>query len=176
MLVYGDTLYSGNALNTGQWLASNNGIYGIKMKNDGNMILYKGNIKLWASNTNGYRNGPFQLRMQTDNHLVLWDVSCNAIWATHGYLHGDNDWKRGAYAIIQNDGNFVVYDGNDKIMWSTNTVGGNISNIWIQDNFNSGKFYDVGIMHRFCIRLLNNVCVRAFCLCIRSCQFIIYIF
>ena len=47
------------------------------------------------------------------------------IWAPNVYIGKDGvDWANGGYATLQTDGNFVVYDGDNNVMWSTNTLGG----------------------------------------------------
>ena len=88
------------------------------MQTDGNLVLYKGSRVLWASGTDGQGNGPYELRMQSDNHLVLYDTDSSVIWAPGVHIgKDDKQWAKGAYAIIEDDGNFAVYDGNNKIMW-----------------------------------------------------------
>ena len=57
--------------------------------------------------------------MQNDNHLVLYGAS-GAIWSTGVYDAGHGK----AFAIMQNDGNFVEYDGKSRPMWATGTSGG----------------------------------------------------
>lgn len=95
------------------------------MQTDGNVVLYKGSKHLWASNTNGDGKGPYELVMQSDDHLVVYDVNSKVIWYSGVYIGKDGyQWAKGAYAVIQDDGNFVVYDGNRKVMWDSKTYGG----------------------------------------------------
>ena len=95
------------------------------MQTDGNVVLYKGSEHLWASNTNGEGKGPYELVMQSDDHLVVYDADSKVIWYSGVYIGKDGyQWAKGAYAVIQDDGNFVVYDGNNKVMWDSKTYGG----------------------------------------------------
>ncbi|MEU9476159.1 hypothetical protein AB0D93_10520, partial [Streptomyces sp. NPDC048191] len=40
-----------------------------------------------------------------------------AIWSSRTNGHP------GAYAVMQQDGNFVIYDANNRFLWNTNTAG-----------------------------------------------------
>jgi hypothetical protein len=49
------------------------------MQNDGNFVLYVGNHwvhtnAVWSSNTYGKGKGPYQLIMQGDGNLVIYDT------------------------------------------------------------------------------------------------------
>ncbi len=93
-------------------------------------------------------NGRYQLALPSDGNLVLNSYrngSRQVIWSSntanrqvkYGRFQDDgnfvlydvNDravWAsntdgRGAYLAIQNDGNVVIYDANDKAIWSTDT-------------------------------------------------------
>ena len=126
MLASGETLQSGKAM------ISENGLYTLKIQSDGNIVLYKVDvdpwIDLWASGTTGKGNGPYTMTMQSnDNHLILHDTNSKVICAPNVYIGNDGlDWATGGYATLQTDGNFVVYDGYDNVMWSTAAAGGQI--------------------------------------------------
>ncbi|RTZ89777.1 MAG: lectin [Deltaproteobacteria bacterium] len=114
----GDRLNAGNALLPGQHLISQNRIYTFSLQKDGNMVLRKAeSLKskkkhiLWNSGTSGPVD---KLLMQQDGNLVLYHGG-KAKWST-----GTNG-NPGAYFIMQNDGNAVVYSKNNKALWSTNT-------------------------------------------------------
>ena len=101
------------------------------MQNDGNLVLYTSeNEILWASNTRGNGTPPYKLQMQRDNGLVVYDKDNHAVWSTlttHQHmLHSvaDGAWLLGAYAKLQDDGRFVVYDGNSKVMWDSGARNG----------------------------------------------------
>jgi hypothetical protein len=65
-------------------------------------------------------NGRFELVQATNGDLLLWqlDNGPTLIWQRNFGLNG------GSYAIMQGDGNFVVYPGPGiTAAWATNTVG-----------------------------------------------------
>ncbi|WP_435271365.1 hypothetical protein [Streptomyces sp. 1222.5] len=72
-----------------------------------------------------------RLVMQSDGNLVMYrNRDGAAIWSTHTSGHS------GAYAVMQTDGNFVVYDAGSQPLWSTHTAGN--SGAWanMQDDGN----------------------------------------
>ncbi len=114
-----DRLNAGEALFPGQHLLSQNRYYTFSLQRDGNMVLRKAeNLKshkkhiLWNSGTTGGAN---KLLMQQDGNLVLYHNG-HAKWST-----GTNGHP-GAYFVMQNDGNAVVYSRNNQPLWSTNTA------------------------------------------------------
>ncbi|MBW1659096.1 MAG: lectin [Deltaproteobacteria bacterium] len=115
----GDRLNPGNALMPGQHLLSQNRIYTLSLQKDGNIVLRKAeSLKskkkhiLWTSGTSGKVS---KLLMQQDGNLVLYHDN-KAKWSTETNGHS------GAYFVLQNDGNAVVYSKNNKPLWSTNTA------------------------------------------------------
>ena len=61
--------------------------------------------------------------MQDNNYLVLYDASSKPIWWV-GNTISQYKWLKGGYVIIQDNGNFVMYDGEHKLMWDTATYNG----------------------------------------------------
>ena len=60
-------------------------------------------------------SGRFQLIMQKDGDLALYHMgSKNPIWSSHTA-------SKGARAIMQSDGNFVIYDAHNKAVWASHT-------------------------------------------------------
>ncbi|MFD0007862.1 hypothetical protein ACFVJ4_36365 [Streptomyces sp. NPDC127178] len=58
-----------------------------------------------------------RLVMQSDGNLVMYRLrDGRAIWSTRTHGHP------GAYAKMQTDGNFVIYDANNRFLWNSNTV------------------------------------------------------
>jgi len=108
-------------------------------QSDGNLVLYHGSTPLWASNTNGRSTG--RLDMQNDGNLVIYDGENRPVWATNtnrefkGHhdtlrvgrlLDGDHELRsrNGKYrAVMQGDGNFVLYDEHNKPLWASGTNG-----------------------------------------------------
>ncbi|WP_327067733.1 ricin-type beta-trefoil lectin domain protein [Kitasatospora sp. NBC_01302] len=91
------------------------------MQADGNLVLYalKTGQALWASGTYG-KVGPHpQADMSGWGNLEISDAASpgQPVWSpTTGY-------RPGAHAVVQDDCNFVVYDGNNQAVWSTQTYG-----------------------------------------------------
>jgi hypothetical protein len=109
-------LYGGEQLLQNEFIKSPNGIYTLIMQGDGNLVLYKyGTTALWHTNTWG-KPWITKCIMQTDGHLVLYDDSWNYYWysGTAGY--------NGAYLVMQDDGNLVIYQ-NGIARWASNTAG-----------------------------------------------------
>lgn len=91
-------------------------------------------------------NGLYVLIMQTDGNLCVYPTpigSGSVSWCTH--THGNP----GAYAVMQGDGNFVLYRSNQSVLWASNTDGGNAgSTLALTD---SGK-----------VQILNGSCTLVF--------------
>jgi hypothetical protein len=96
------TLFSGQSLQPGQSLQSDNQVYTLTMQSDGNVVLYNSLSKpLWQTNTTGSNLREFI--MQTDGNLVLYDTSGQPHWNSKTQGHP------GAFLNVQDDGNLVVY-------------------------------------------------------------------
>lgn len=109
------------------------------MQSDGNAVIYATDGRvLWQSGTGG--NSDARMVMQNDGNLVISSASGEALWASDTLPSpvisdtlpgGDrltvNQRLRSSdgdsEAILQGDGNFVVYSGGD-VRWSTGTSGG----------------------------------------------------
>ncbi|MHC2186154.1 hypothetical protein [Rathayibacter agropyri] len=109
------------------------------MQSDGNAVIYATDGRvLWQSGTGG--NSDARMVMQNDGNLVISSASGRALWASDTLPSpvvsdtlpgGDrltvNQRLRssdgGSEAIMQGDGNFVVYSGGG-VRWSTGTSGG----------------------------------------------------
>jgi hypothetical protein len=115
----------------------NPGAY-LVVQNDGNLVLYSRTGKaLWWRNIyisvlpDGYKlstgqavlsqNRQYFLAEQTDGNLVLYKGSISG--GTHRVLWGmpAKAPGNGAYAMMQTDGNFVVYSRSQHSVWATNT-------------------------------------------------------
>lgn len=97
--------------------------YGVHLyyQPDGNLVEYCNGdgYALWASNTQGATGGPNGtafLAFQPDGNLVIYNNG-HPIWSTRTNNH-PND-----YAVLQTDDNFVIYDGNNSVLWASNTYG-----------------------------------------------------
>ena len=128
-------LLNGATLEEGESLVTPNNKYHLDMQKDGNLVLYRHADPLrhigkgrdiWNSGTYNKGSGPYKLVMQTDHNLVVYQGNGGAIWASG--TREDHPGRQGrAVAILQNDGNFVVYGNHGNFgkgadpKWSTNT-------------------------------------------------------
>ena len=86
---------------------------------DSNTMSGSGNQYLFPNDNVVYSpSGRFRLQYQGDGNLVLVDTSTSPwtpVWAS-----GTNDNNPGAVAM-QDDGNFVIYNGDNQPVWASNT-------------------------------------------------------
>jgi microsomal dipeptidase-like Zn-dependent dipeptidase len=132
------------------WASNTNGQgsapFNLIIQSDGNLVVNANTpncqantacTPTWASNTAGHGTGPYNLVMQDDGNLVIYDSTNTATWAT-----GTNQFTNvitsqsatlmmgqaltspsGVFrAVMQTDGNFVVYQG-PRVLWATGTTG-----------------------------------------------------
>ncbi|MFJ2782359.1 RHS repeat-associated core domain-containing protein [Kitasatospora sp. NPDC087315] len=103
-----------------------------KIANPGGNKEMKAGFVLKSGET--VRSNSIQLAMQADGNLVLTSLRSGAVmWSSNTQNHP------GAWATMQDDGNFVVYDPQHVALWSSNTWAGNGSGYFavVQDD---GKF------------------------------------
>jgi hypothetical protein len=74
-------------------------------------------------------DGRFRLTMQYDGNLVLYQGG-QALWASNTYL------SQGYASVMQNDGNFVLYDVNQRALFATNTYGQSGNHLAVQNDGN----------------------------------------
>lgn len=115
------TLFSGQYLQPGKSLRSDNQLYTLIMQTDGNVVLYNQNSQpLWSTNTGGLIT-PGYFIMQTDGNLVLYDTNGSPKWSSDTWNHS------GAFLRIQDDGNLVIYrfgtrtETADRALWAANS-------------------------------------------------------
>jgi hypothetical protein len=74
--------------------------------------LYQGD-SIWSCDDDKLV-GKYQLTLQTDGNLVLYDhkMGTGPVWATG---------VRGDYAVMQSDGNFVLYQWSGHAVWASGT-------------------------------------------------------
>ena len=119
----------------------------LRVQDDGNVVIYQGSTPLWATNTvtgsvwlqpgqsKTSRNGQFLLTLQTDGNLVEYNAAGQPLWAS-GTAN-----QRTVEAILQTDGNFVVYgtpkpDGSQRPLWASGTSGHPGATLQVQDDGN----------------------------------------
>jgi surface antigen len=113
------------------------------MQTDGNFVLYRSNnTPVWSTQTNG--RGESSAVMQDDGNFVLYSKAGTATWhtrtsghATYSYFGADRlkagqTLSKGQYirssdkrfvALMQTDGNLVIYGPAYEVRWHTRTNG-----------------------------------------------------
>jgi pseudomonalisin len=133
----------------------------MQIQNDGNLVIYSRNAEpIWATGamdsvvgdklaagealeagqelrspgavTGGYRSSyGYTLKMQTDGDLVLYsNYFRQPVWATN--TNGTGAIR----AVMQEDGNLVLYTGAGVPVWASNTAGENGSLLQLQSDGN----------------------------------------
>jgi hypothetical protein len=123
-------------LGVGHSLCSPNGTVCLVMNSTGALVLYDvldGNIPLWYPN-NTENNEAF-LYFQPDGNVVVYAPGNCSCMLDDGFHTGTTNWDGdpGWFLAVQDDGNFVVYDGNWEQLWAAN---------------DSGYYYDCGQQQR----------------------------
>jgi hypothetical protein len=108
-VVLRDRLEEDEVLLRGQGLRSKNGRVLLFLEEDGNLVLSRAadSRVLWASGTAGKQG--VRLIMQRDSNLVLYRNDGKPVWST-GTVGQKSTFNKDSVAILQDDGNFVVYD------------------------------------------------------------------
>ena len=75
-------------------------------------------------------DGRYQLILQSDGNLVLYDGSHKALWASN------TNNQAVSQCIMQTDGNLVIY-GFPGPLWSSKTAGNTESYLRVQDDGNT---------------------------------------
>jgi hypothetical protein len=78
-------------------------------------------------------NRSFQLIMQTDGNLVLYEIEKRGhtpLWASH------TNGREVGHCIMQADGNLVIYTPDHTPIWASHTNGHHGSHLEVQDDGN----------------------------------------
>jgi hypothetical protein len=103
---------SGTALRKGQSITSPNGFYRLTHQTDGNVVLTRaGGRVTWALN----RKASW-LTMEPGGNLVAYDFG-RRMWETRTTGNGASTLR------VQDDGNLVVYRGDNRATWASRTSG-----------------------------------------------------
>ncbi|WP_042433448.1 hypothetical protein [Streptacidiphilus anmyonensis] len=111
---------NGSYYGTSEWWGPNTVL---KMQTDGNFVLYcTANGKpIWATGTNFVSDGFITryLQFQYNGNMTIWNDD------SLSYPHVTPVWNTNTptahEAIVQADGNFVIYDSSGNALWSSNT-------------------------------------------------------
>ena len=94
-----------------------NSLFSGQMMNAGNMLLSPG--------------GQYALSMQSDGNLVEYNLQTSAaVWASN------TGWSHGAHAVMQTDGNLVIYSSAGSAIWASGTSGRTGVSATLQDDGN----------------------------------------
>ena len=102
-----DRLGPNEELNKNEFLSSANGLFKLIYQMDNNLVLYHGNVSLWASCTSG--TGGTKFIMQGDGNFVFIGSSWNTQTSQH----------LGSVLILQDDGNLVIQTPKGINIWNT---------------------------------------------------------
>lgn len=107
-------LGSGRQLHSGSSIASCNGLYGLAMQGDGNLVLYRHpGIGVWSSGTDGHAGA--YAAMQVDGNFV---VQATALRAPDAVLWHAGTWEYPDSSLeVAGDGNLVVRTANGLPVW-----------------------------------------------------------
>ena len=96
---------------------------------------------IWASMTIGSGFPPYKLKLnKKTNELEIHSSHNKSTWKSGVTVSTDNGYKKGGFAILKNNGDFVIYDKNNVTMWSSGTKGGVKSHKFGTGVKHGGKF------------------------------------
>jgi hypothetical protein len=130
------------------------GASNLYLQSDGNLVLYSAGGATWSTNTSTQSelqtvnlslktnsiifkgqtlttpDRKYNLVLQTDGNLVLYNANWKPIWAT------GTDGSSADRLTLQTDGNLVLYNANWKPIWATGTDGNGSSSLYLQLDHN----------------------------------------
>jgi hypothetical protein len=118
-----------DVLRGGQALVSSDGLKMLLMDTDGSLKLIDQQIVYWSKTFPNPKNRFLVLQWQ--GNFVIYD-SCGQsicpVWASETELAtAANPSGIGPYHLfLQNDRNLILIDGNEKVLWASNTVGASV--------------------------------------------------
>jgi len=114
-----DTLFSKptgsqySQLLPGESLYSKNGLFNLILQRDGNLVVYKENKPIWASNT--VRAEIARAVIQEDANFVIYDKNNRPFWASGTNRNGSGQFR----IILGDDGYLTLIDNNNQLLWTT---------------------------------------------------------
>lgn len=89
-------------------------------------------------------NGLFRLLMQSDGNLVVYARSSPESTSEWAHWHTNTHGNPGAFAIMQPDGNFVVYRSDNYPLWDSDSWATPATHVKLQDDGNLVVYGDDG--------------------------------
>jgi hypothetical protein len=110
-----DTLKVKEALKAGDTLVSKNRLFQLELQKDGNLVLTEAavmNFTLWQSETSG---GSGRAVLESNGNFVIYDKKKRNVWQS------DTADQKVTMLKLRNDGNLVLYAGNEAVWQSGDT-------------------------------------------------------
>jgi hypothetical protein len=107
---------------------SKNKNYFAVVENTGDLAIYVSSHfckenKIWSTKTEGKGKAPYQLGVQNDGDVVLYDGTMTALWKLP--LPGHVNRGTGPYTLfMDDDGNLIFFDGHCHQLWESATARG----------------------------------------------------
>jgi hypothetical protein len=80
---------------------------------DGNLVLYKDNVPVWDTGTQG--SGPESyMAFQGDGNLVVY-------WRHFALWNSQTNGNNGSRLLLTDDGNLLIINAANRVVWQTNT-------------------------------------------------------
>ena len=102
---------------TGDYLHSKNGIFKLHLNSNGNLVLHCKDKQIWSTNTSNssieylYFGKNSTLSLRKKENISTWEAE---------FTRKDSKTEE---LILQDDGNVVVYNKCDEILWESKTSG-----------------------------------------------------
>ena len=96
-------------------LDSPNGLYGMVMQGDGNLVIRNGT---WATGTYGQGTAPYTATLQADGNLVVTSSNGAQLWQSNTANAGVAPYT----LSVQNNGTAIIQDGQGKVTFHTGPV------------------------------------------------------
>lgn len=100
------------------FIMSLNKIYFARLQDDGNFVVFKSNKfiplnAIWRSKNDGKGIGPYNLKMQNDGNLVVYDKNNKVMWSTETAKKGKFPFS----LFIFENGSLGIIDGENHLIW-----------------------------------------------------------